>query len=298
MRARESCARAKLKVGLIQVDGKTMPNLALMKLAAWHRAKGDDVTVIDISTHRFDVMYGSKIFMGGSGYDLHSELPADIEVLTPDYELFKTDHSIGFTSRGCIRTCDFCIVAEKEGAIRECPFDWISHHKVILFDNNFLASPLWKEKLEYFIRQKLKVCFTQGLDIRLVNEENATLLAKVHYTDRKFRRRRLYFSFDDPALEPVVREKVAVLNTAGIPSHHLMFYVLVGHGSTLEQDLRRVAVLKELGCDPYIMIWNDIKTPVLRRLDRWVNGHERYYKFVSWEDFDPRKTHGKVTKNG
>lgn len=279
------------RIGLLQLDGK-MPNLALAKLCAWHRAKGDDVTLIDLSGYQFDRTYASKVFVGGSGYDLKSELPAEIEVVTPDYEAFKMDYSIGFTSRGCIRDCGFCIVKEKEGKIREMPFDWISHHKVVLLDNNFLASPEWKAKLEYFIRQRLKVCFTQGLDIRLITSENAALLSQVGYCDRKFSRRCLYFSFDEPSLEQVIRDKVAILNAAGIPSSHLMFYVLVGYNTVLEEDLHRVQVLSELGCDPYIMVWNNHPTKVLHRLDRWVNGHDRYYKFVSWEEFDPRKTHG------
>jgi len=246
-----------MKVGLIQVDGK-MPNLALMKLARWHREKGDDVTVLDISGLEFDRIYGSKIFMGGSGYDLKSELPREIELQVPDYQLFKTDYSIGFTSRGCIRDCGFCIVKEKEGYIREAPFDWINHHKVVVLDNNFLASPKWKEKMEYFIRQKLKVSFNQGLDIRLINKEDASLLAKVRYYDLKFRRRRLYFAFDDPALEEVVKEKVKVLNEAGIPSKHLMFYVLVGYNTNFEQDYRRFEVLKELGCLPFMRLaWQE-----------------------------------------
>ena len=127
-----------MKVGLIQVDGK-WPNLALMKLAAWHKKRADEVTVIDISGYVFDRIYASKIFVGGTGVDLRSELPPEIECLVPDYQAFKTAMSIGFTSRGCIRDCGFCIVHEKEGGIRETPFDWIQHHNVLLLDNNFLA---------------------------------------------------------------------------------------------------------------------------------------------------------------
>lgn len=275
-----------MKVGLIQVDGK-MPNLALMKLASWHRRKGDDVTVLDISAHHFDRIYASKIFAGGSGIDLKSELPPEIEAVKPDYELFKTDYSIGFTSRGCIRDCGFCIVREKEGQIREVPFDWISHHKVIVLDNNFLASPLWKEKLEYFIRQKLKVSFNQGLDIRLVNDENAGLLSKVKYYDLKFRRRRLYFSFDDPSLENVVWEGVNTLKKAGIPSQHLMFYVLVGYNTSLTQDLRRIGILQSLGCLPFVMLYNNKVPPQLRALAQWVN--KRYYKIVPFDEFSNKK---------
>jgi hypothetical protein len=273
-----------------------MPNLALAKLAAWHRKRGDDVTVLDLSGYHFDRTYASKVFIGGSGYDLKSELPPEIEAQVPDYELFKLDYSIGFTSRGCIRDCGFCIVKEKEGDIRETPFDWISHHKVVVLDNNFLASPHWREKLEYFIRQRLKVSFNQGLDIRLVNPENAKLLSQIRYYDLHFRKRRLYFSFDDPKLEQVIRRGVAILNDTGISSAHLMFYVLVGYGTVLDDDLHRVEVLRKLGCLPYIMRYNEVRTPALMKLDKWVNG--RYYNLFSWEEFDPKKAHGKREEEG
>lgn len=274
-----------MKIGLIQIDGK-MPNLALMKLAAYHKSRGDDVTILDISHLDFDRIYASKVFVGGSGVSLKCELPPDIEAQVPDYDLFKTTHSIGFSSRGCLkeRGCGFCIVKTKEGLIREAPFDWISHHKVVLLDNNFLASPKCREKLEYFIRQKLKVCFTQGLDIRLINAENAEMLSRVAYYDLRFRKRRLYFAFDDPALETTIREKVAILNIAGIASNHLLFYVLVGYNSKFSDDMHRFEVLESLGCLPFIMVYNGRRNnPVLNSFARWVN--KRYYHVCSWDDY-------------
>jgi len=281
-----------MKVGLIQIDGK-WPNLALMKLSAWHKKQGDEVTLIDLSSHVFDRVYGSKIFVGGSGVDLKSELPTEIELEYPDYELYKKDGKIAFTSRGCIRDCGFCLVREKEGWIRDVPFDFVACDKVILLDNNFLASPTWKEKLEFFIRQKIKVCFSQGLDIRLINEENAGLLSKVRYYDNHFRRRRLYFSFDFPELEPIVIDRVGCLNRNGIPSQHLMFYVLVGYNTNFAQDYRRFGVLNGLGCLPFIMIYNDRRDkPVLRHFARWVN--QRYYNHISWENYDPHKRNRKT----
>lgn len=273
-----------LKIGLIQLDGK-MSNLSLMKLCSWHQKKGDDVTVLDLSSFKFDRVYASKIFVGGSGYDLKSELPKEIEAQVPDYEKFKLDYSIGFTSRGCIRDCGFCLVREKEGYIREAPFDWISHHKVIVLDNNFLASSMWREKLEYFIRQKLKVSFNQGLDIRLINEENARLLSKIKYYDSHFRRRRLYFAFDDPKLENIVWDNVRLLNDSGIPSNHLMFYVLVGYNTTFQEDYDRFEILQSLGCLPYIMIYNNRRDkPILRHFARWVN--RALYEHIPWENYD------------
>jgi len=284
-----------MKVALIQIDGK-WNNLALMKLANWHKKKGDEVVFIDISNYRFDRIYASKIFIGGSGYDIKSELPKEIELETPDYELFKRSkgEKIGFTSRGCIRQCEFCLVKEKEGYIRDTPFEWEGAEKVLLLDNNFLASPTWKEKLEYMIRHNIKVCFTQGLDIRLINEDNAKLLSKVKYYNYKFTVRRLYFAFDWIQLENIIREKVALLNKVGIPSSHLMFYVLCGFNTTIEEDLHRINVLIELGCLPYVMLYNQLpyhRIGKLKELARWVN--RRYYKVVKWEEFDSKKRYNK-----
>lgn len=273
-----------MRVGLIQVDGK-WPNLALMKLSAWHKKRGDEVTLIDLSSQKFDRIYGSKIFMGGSGVDLKSELPEEIELQVPDYELFKADYSIGFTSRGCIRDCGFCIVKEKEGWIRESPFDWIVSDKVLLLDNNFLASPKWKEKLEFFIRHNIKVCFTQGLDIRLINKENAEFLAKVKYYDNHFHRRRLYFAFDDPKLENIVKKNVAILIETGIKPEHMLFYMLVGYSTTFEEDYHRFEVLKELGVLPFVMLYNNRKDKQkLIDFSRWVN--RRVYNWTPWKDYD------------
>jgi len=276
-----------MKVGLIQLDGK-MPNLALMKLSAWHRARGDSVVILDLSGHKFDRTYASKVFVGGSGYDLRAELPPEIEAVVPDYDLFHTDYSIGFTSRGCIRDCGFCIVREKEGLIREANMDWIRHGKVIVLDNNFLASEKWREKLQYFIQNDLKVCFNQGLDIRLVNYENASLLARVRYYDLNFRRRRLYFSFDFPNIEDQVRSGILTLTASGIKPQHLMFYVLVGYDTTFEQDLHRVQFLIRYGILPYVMRYNSRRDD--RRLNafaRWVNG--RYYRVCQWKDYTRQK---------
>jgi hypothetical protein len=280
--------KTKLKVGLIQVDGK-WANPALMKLSAFHKKRGDETVLIDLSSLAVDLFYGSKIFMGGSGFDLKSELPEEIELQVPDYDLYKNSNgtSIGFTSRGCIRDCGFCIVKEKEGGIRETPFDWIQSPNVLLLDNNFLASPKWKEKLEYFIRQRLKVCFSQGLDIRLVNDENSDLLSQVNYRDNHFRKKRLYFAFDDPKLEQIIIKKVNLLKQHGIKAEEILFYVLVGYNTTFDEDMHRFKVLNDLGCLPFIMLYNNTRKPLLRKFARWVN--KRYYKVVSWQDYDKNK---------
>jgi len=274
-----------MKVGLIQLDGKR-PNLALLKLATWHKNKGDDITILDLSGYKFDVTYASKIFAGGSGYNIKAKLPDGIEEVVPDYNAFNLDYSIVHTTRGCFRSCDFCIVKEKEGELTEID-NWkekITKSKVILLDNNFLASKYAREKLQYFIDNKIKVCFDQGLDIRLVNEEYAQLLSKVKYYDSKFNYRVLYFAFDDVNIEPIIRKKIPILINGGIKSHHLMFYMLIGFNSSINDDLKRVNILwDEFGCLPFVMIYNNKKGKLLHLFSKWVN--KRVHKKYTWDEW-------------
>lgn len=279
-----------MKVGLIQIDGK-LPNHALLKLQKWHEDKGDEVVYIDLSSFKCDRFYGSKIFMGGSGYDIKASLPEEIEAVVPDFEKFNKDFSIGYTTRGCIRDCGFCIVREKEGQFREVGYNWIKpDSKVILYDNNFLASEQWKEKLQYFIDNNVKVSFNQGLDIRLIDKEKAEMLYKVKYYDSHFKDKRIYFSFDFPQLENIVIKNTKLLLDIGFSPKHILYYILVGYNTTLEEDLKRIEIVKSLSCIPFVMIYNNRKDkPLLRYLAKYVN--KRYHAIISWEDFKNNKYH-------
>lgn len=111
------------RIGLFQVDGK-WANLALMKLSAWHKARGDSVEMFFALKGGYDKVYASKVFdftadspyvpesaiKGGTGYDLTTCLPDEVESIFPDYNLYPWwDAAIGFTTRGCIRHCPFCL---------------------------------------------------------------------------------------------------------------------------------------------------------------------------------------------
>lgn len=304
-----------MKVLLVDADShNNFPNLALMKLSAWHKQQGDHIDLIKgIPTTQplipYDKTYISCIFyqnkrevydyakqldnviIGGSGWNYQTELIREIEHIKPDYELYKTDYSMGFTSRGCIRKCHWCIVPRKEGYISDHAFISEFHHskhkKVILLDNNFLASPRWSENLDYIIDNKLKVNFNQGLDIRLVDEQKALYLAKTKYYNWTFKTRGLHFAFDSIEIEPTILKKTKQLFDAGIKPRHLMFYILVGFNTSIEDDLRRIEVVKELGSIPYIMRYNQIKNQYLTKIARWVN--RRYYQFMSYKDYDHSK---------
>lgn len=124
-----------MKVGLLDVDSHNFPNLPLMKISAWHKAKDDIVEKI-ISIQKYDIVYVSKIFdftddclfpinadkivKGGTGYGLDNKLPDDIEHIYLDYSLYNLDNvAYGFLTRGCPRKCEFCIVSKKEGCKSE-----------------------------------------------------------------------------------------------------------------------------------------------------------------------------------
>ena len=205
----------------------------------------------------------------------------------PDYDLYGIDYSMGFTSRGCIRKCPFCIVPKKEGYIREhSPFDEFvhpDHKKILLLDNNFLASPKRIEKLHYLISHGYRVSFNQGLDIRLVNEEIAGLLADVKSRDLRFRFKRYYFAWDLMSYSKKVFDGTLKLLNAGIKPRNLMFYVLVGFNTTFEEDLYRVYKLIQIGCEPFIMKYNNVSEKKLNALAKWVN--RRYFKVVDWQEF-------------
>lgn len=300
-----------MKVLLIDVDSQ-IPNLALMKISAWHKNRGDQV-IFGKETSRPDKVYISCIFsqyraralgiakmfngickveVGGYGIN-DKQLPNEVEHVMPDYSLYPNmEFSIGYTSRGCIRKCPWCIVWKKEGSIRDhAPISqfWNGHHKkIVLLDNNFLASPKWKENIEFLVLHRLSVSLCQGLDIRLVNDENALWLSLLDSQTMNFGCRMYYFAFDDPTIEDAVRKGVAILKKHGIKPYYLTFYMLCGFNTTHKEDMHRFNVLRELGTWPYVMKYNDRSDDLwLNHFDRWVNG--RIHKVCSFSDYKPIK---------
>ena len=204
-----------MRIGLIDVDshakakkwGATIyPNLALCKIAAYHRAKGDTVEWAMPLFEHYDIIYRSKIFnftkdddrqyntdieiRGGTGYDITSKLPQEIDDCQPDYSIYPTVPAAvgyGFLTRGCPNKCKWCVVPRKEGNI--LPYWDIERvangrKKIVLMDNNILAAGDYaKQQLQKIIDLDLRVDFNQALDARLVTDEFASLLAQVKWLD-------------------------------------------------------------------------------------------------------------------
>lgn len=293
-----------MKIETVQIDGK-MPNLALLKLRAWHQAHGDQVN----GSETPDIVYisciftwnastargvattfpGSKVRLGGSGLNLSDKLPLKVESMKVDWAAEGMNYAIGFSSRGCIRACPFCIVHEKEGNLYETSniVDIAGDMgKVVLLDNNFLASPRLIEKCAELTDNDYAVNFNQGLDIRLVNQQIAYLLKDIRYYDWRFNHRTLFFAWDNPTEERQIMRGIDFLKSAGIPTKDMTFYVLVGFDTTFDQDQYRVQKLLDNGIHPQILLYNNTKDKTLRAYAKYVN--RRYYKVCDWLDFRGR----------
>lgn len=283
-----------MKISVCDVDSK-IPNLALTKVSAHHKACGDTVEWFS-PFYKYDIVYASKVFKftpdnpylpvdtikGGTGYGLTTKLPDEIESMCPDYSLYPNmDYAMGFTMRGCIRKCPFCVVPAKEGKpniVGDIYDFWRGQRKLLLLDNNLTALPEHFELIcTQLTKEKVSVDFNQGLDIRLITPEMAQLLSKVRLW------KQIHFAFDDLKYEKAVCDGIKILTKNGVAKHKLMFYVLIGFNTTPEEDLYRVELLRGLGVDPFVMPY-DKSDRYQKRFARWVN-HKAIFKSVEWQEY-------------
>jgi len=272
------------------------PNLALMKLAKWEISQGNQTylkcnspdriyisNVFDKNKHQDIFSNGAEIIRGGRAENPLSVLPYHIEHLKPYYDLYNLNYSMGFTSRGCIRKCEFCDNWLREGPVKDhAPIsEWhdSNHKKVIILDNNFLASPEWKKNINFIQEHQLKVNFHQGLDIRLINVEKATHLSTIKIENFEGTRNTIHFAFDNLKHAIKVERGVTILKDHGIKSGRLVFYMIVGFwNNDIKYDLERIKILKGLGCEPYVMLYEEGASRLQHKLERWVNGTHAWRK--------------------
>ncbi|MGN1228661.1 MAG: radical SAM protein [Prevotella sp.] len=298
------------KIGLLDVDGHNFPNLALMKLARYHRSCGDDVMWYNHFEDLFDTVYMSKVFTftadygyvmlnarsivkGGTGYSLSDKLPQHIDLMQPDYSIYPgipDDTAYGFLTRGCPNRCPWCIVPEKEG--REYPYmdvDDIAiegRSRLILLDNNVLASDTGIMQLEKIVRRGYRVDFIQGLDARLVTKEIARLLARVKWI------KRIRFGCDsEPQLDDCANA-VNLIRSWGY-NGEFFFYVLLR--DDIMDSLRRASYWRfDKKCFPHCQPYIEYNNPC-QRIPQWQRDMAQWadrkeiYRSCSFYDYEPRK---------
>lgn len=311
-----------MNIGLYDVDSHNFPNLALMKISAWHKAHGDNVEFVDIEypIKHYDKVYISKTFgeeyskmadylpnadeivFGGTGFaitiengkevyhkDRDPNLPDEIEHIYPDYSLYPTltkGKAYGFLTRGCCNNCDFCIVSKKEGLCSKTVADlsefWRGQKEIVLLDANILACKDRIELLEQLANSKAKVDFTQGLDARFITEEVAHALKRI-------RIKTVHFAFDFMKNEKAIIRGLRIFKeVVGTSDRDAVVYILTNFNTTIEEDLYRVKMVQEAGFSPDIRIYRKQTAPqVLKDLQRWCN-NRKLYRSCDFMDYIPR----------
>lgn len=312
-----------MTVGLIDVDlwsrGKcTFPNLALMKIAAYHKGLGDQVKWYDEHNWYYDIVYVSKVFSeeytkdytgpihakkivrGGSGYAIKvingvevydkskdPDLPQEIEHQYPYYPLYRRfgikNTAYGFLSKGCPRGCDFCHVKDMQGKRVHTASPlyefWKGQKNIVLLDPNLTASSCCIAHLNELAETGAYVDFSQGLDVRLLTDQKIEALNNVKY-------KMIHFAWDNPNedLKPHF-ERVSV-GLQNFRKQTCCVYILTNYNSTFEQDLYRVMTLRNLGYQPYVMIYRKKTAPAItRRLQRWCNFPALFWKYKTFSEY-------------
>ena len=297
-----------MKVGIVQVDGN-YPNLALMQICSYHESLGDSVEWYkgNLFADEYGRIYASKIFafselpslpphaiIGGTGIDFTNRLPFEISECKPSYTLYPDcNYHIGFSMKGCRFRCKFCCVAQKEGrpqknsAIDDLLLNPNGGDRLMLLDNDFFGGPDWRDNILRITELRLKVCFIQGLNIRIITEEQAGFLAKCRFYNSKFDQRYVTFAWDRFNDENLILKGIKTCNDAGIPSKAMQFFILIGFDTTQVEDYDRVMKLRSLGCMPFVMPYNK-DDPYQKAFARWVN-NRAVFKSCEWKNYKYKK---------
>ena len=162
--------------------------------------------------------------------------------------------------------------------------------RVTLLDNDFFGQEeaQWEQRLQEIEEGEFEVCFSQGINIRLITDKAAEALSRVNYRNSRFTKRRLYTAWDNMRDERIFFRGFNKLVDAGIEPSHIMVYMLTGYrdGETLEEVFNRYNKMKDAGCMPYPMVYDD-GNRTLKAFQRWVV--RRYDDYVPWEDYAQRK---------
>ena len=236
---------------------------------------------------------GYEVIVGGPGAYTHLDYFDGVAVVGKSIDtLWRHNPEATFTSRGCLRSCPFCIVPKIEGTLVELK-EW--EVKPIVCDNNILAT---SSKHFDSVIDKLKtlkgVDFNQGLDARLLTDHHADRLRELDTSI-------IRIAWDNIKSEKAVMRAIALLQDAGFPLRHIRAYVLIGFTDTPDDALYRLQTLKDMGLMPNPMRYQPLDTPKRNGhigkhwTDIELKNYMRYWsrqiwlKHIPFEDYDFRK---------
>ena len=301
-----------MNIGLIDVDGHNFPNLALMKISAWHKAQGDNVEwwwgfgqydkvymskVFSFSEDVLDPINATEVIRGGTGYCIslnedgievfdkakNNSLPPEMEKCFPDYSIYpQYDFAVAMTSRGCPRGCSFCHVASKEGRcavkVADVSDFWNGQKRIEVLDPNITACREKRDLFRQYRETGAQIVFNQGLDIRLLNDDDIADINAMRIKD-------LHFAWDNPKDDLEGKFKYFADNFRR-KSNIGMVYVLTNFNSTMEENLYRIYTLRDMGYDPYVMVYDKPNAPKdIRRLQRWCNNKIIFRKCPDFKEY-------------
>ena len=283
-----------MRIAIHSVDGMNYPNLALMKISAWHKKRGDSVEWF-VPLKRYDRVYASKVFTftpddpylpsdairGGTGYGSYVPLPDEIESELPDYTIYpQFDAAYGFLTRGCVNKCPWCVVPKKEGTLRVvsdiadiCNTSTGFRRKVVLMDNNILAAPVGfvRDQAEKMRSLKVRVDFNQGTDARLYDDDRAEIMAGIPWI------RMVRMSCDTDSMIGPCLKAIEKLRYFGCRNEVLVY--ILSKSEEIESALNRIKILTDFDGKvvPFVMPYRPLDgscvepSGKLKRLARWCN---------------------------
>jgi len=251
---------------------------SFLQIAQYHKEQGDKLHWYAPVQHYFyDKVYAASLFTftpktyvrkdmicGGTGFDLTTKLPSEIEGCNYNYDIYpECKKSFLRWSYGCPNSCAFCVVHRKEGNIKSVePKNRNPNGELIsVLDNHPFANPEWKDMVKDLVSYNQPVDFSSGIRVQDFNEEQGRAL-------QQLKLRYLHIAWDIPneVVIPQIKELIKF-----IPKYKVRCYMLIGEPwSTPEEDQMRVDRLDEVNVLPFVMPF-DKNDPYQKAFTRYIN---------------------------